>query len=87
MDWRTFAAVSVGVGVVVLAGSLYKILALSGGGRVVAEALGGQLIPQDTQDPNQRKLLNVVQEMAIASGTPAPPVYVLADEPDRRAHV
>ena len=81
MDWRTFAAVSVGVGVVVLAGSLYKILALSGGGRVVAEALGGQLIPQDTQDPNQRKLLNVVQEMAIASGTPAPPVYVLADEP------
>jgi len=80
MDWRTFAAVSAGVGVVVLAGSLYKILALSGGGRVVAEALGGKLIPQDTQDPNQRKLLNVVQEMAIASGTPAPPVYVLADE-------
>ncbi|MCQ4321996.1 M48 family metallopeptidase [Stutzerimonas stutzeri] len=80
MDWRTFAAVSAGVAVVVLAGSLYKILALSGGGKVVAEALGGQLIPQDTQDPNQRKLLNVVQEMAIASGTPAPPVYVLADE-------
>lgn len=81
MDWRTFAAVSLGVGVVVLVGSLYKIMALSDGGKVVAEALGGQLIPQDTQDPNQRKLLNVVQEMAIASGTPVPPVYVLADEP------
>ncbi len=81
MDWRTFAAVSAGVGVVVLAGSLYKILALSGGGKVVAESLGGQLIPQDTRDPNQRKLLNVVQEMAIASGTPAPPVYLLANEP------
>jgi Zn-dependent protease with chaperone function len=80
-DWRTFAAVSVGVGIVVLAGSLYKILALSGGGRVVAESLGGQLLAQDTQDPNQRKLLNVVQEMAIASGTPAPPVYLLANEP------
>ena len=81
MDWQTFAAVSAGVGIVVLAGSLYKILALSGGGKVVAESLGGQLIAQDTQDPNQRKLLNVVQEMAIASGTPAPPVYLLANEP------
>lgn len=81
MDWRTFAAVSAGVGIVVLAGSLYKILALSGGGKVVAESLGGQLLAQDTQDPNQRKLLNVVQEMAIASGTPAPPVYLLANEP------
>src|SRR3546814_609907 len=81
MDWQTFAAVSAGVSVVVLAASLYRILALSGGGKVVAESLGGQLIPQDTQDINQRKLLNVVEEMAIASGTPAPPVYVLANEP------
>jgi len=80
MDWPTFGAVSVGVGIVVLAGSLYKILALSGGGRVVAESLGGQLVPQDAHDPNLRKLLNVVQEMAIASGTPAPPVYLLAQE-------
>ena len=81
MDWQTFAAVSAGVGVVVLVGSLYKIMALSAGGKVVAEALGGQLIPQNTEDLNQRKLLNVVEEMAIASGTPAPPVYLLADEP------
>ena len=81
MDWRTFAAVSAGVGVVVLAGSLYKIMALSAGGKTVAEALGGKLIPQNTDDLKQRRLLNVVAEMAIASGTPAPPVYLLADEP------
>lgn len=81
MDWRTFAAVSAGVGAVVLAGSFYKIMALSAGGKVVAESLGGQLIPQNTKDLKQRKLLNVVEEMAIASGTPAPPVYLLADEP------
>ncbi|WP_339847870.1 M48 family metallopeptidase [uncultured Halopseudomonas sp.] len=80
MDWQTFAAVSIGVGVVVLAGSMYKIMALSAGGKVVAEALGGQLIPQNTDDLKQRKLLNVVEEMAIASGTPPPPVYLLADE-------
>lgn len=81
IDWQTFAAVSAGVGVVVLAGSLYKIMALSAGGKVVAESLGGKLIPQNTKDLKQRKLLNVVEEMAIASGTPPPPVYLLADEP------
>ena len=81
MDWQTFAAVSAGVGVVVLAGSFYKIMALSAGGKVVAESLGGKLIPQNTKDLKQRKLLNVVEEMAIASGTPAPPVYLLTDEP------
>ena len=81
MDWQTFAAVSVGVGSVVLVGSLYKIMILSAGGKTVAEALGGQLIPQNTDDLKQRKLLNVVEEMAIASGTPAPPVYLLVGEP------
>ena len=81
IDWQTFAAVSAGVGVVVVAGSLYKITVLSAGGKVVAESLGGKLIPQNTKDLKQRKLLNVVEEMAIASGTPAPPVYLLADEP------
>lgn len=81
MDWQTFAVVSAGVGVVVLVGSLYKIMVLSAGGKVVAESLGGQLIPQNTDDLKQRTLLNVVEEIAIASGTPAPPVYLLADEP------
>jgi Zn-dependent protease with chaperone function len=81
MDWQKFALVSAAVGTVVLGGSLYKIMALSGGGKTVADALGGQLIPQNTDDLKQRKLLNVVEEMAIASGIPAPPVYILAGEP------
>jgi Zn-dependent protease with chaperone function len=81
MDWKMVATVGAGVSVVVLAGSLYKMMVLSGGGKVVAESLGGQLIPRNTEEPNQRKLLNVVDEMAIASGTPAPPVYLLANEP------
>jgi Zn-dependent protease with chaperone function len=65
---------------VVAGGSLFKIAQLRGGGTVVAESLGGQLIPSDTRDPDARKLLNVVEEMAIASGTPTPPVYLLVDE-------
>lgn len=81
IDWPVFVAVSTGVCIVVLVGSLYKIMTLSGGGKIVAESLGGKLIPQNTDDLSQRKLLNVVEEMAIASGTPAPPVYVLIDEP------
>ena len=81
MDWKMAAMVGAGVSVVVLVGSLYKMMALSAGGKVVAESLGGQLIPRNTEEPNQRKLLNVVDEMAIASGTPAPPVYLLANEP------
>lgn len=80
IDWRTFATVSAAVGAVVLVGSLYKMLALSAGGKAVAESLGGKLIPRNTDDPNQRKLLNVVEEISIASGTPAPPVYVLENE-------
>ena len=80
MDWQTFATVSAGVVAVVLMGSLYKTMALSAGGKTVAEALGGQLIPPNTDVLMHRRLLNVVEEMAIASGTPVPPVYVLVDE-------
>jgi Zn-dependent protease with chaperone function len=80
MDWRMFVTVTVGVGVVVLVGSLYKIMALSAGGKAVAESLGARLISPNTDDLKQRRLLNIVEEMAIASGTPAPPVYLLVDE-------
>ncbi|WP_111643212.1 M48 family metallopeptidase [Marinimicrobium alkaliphilum] len=61
-------------------GSLYKWLQLRGGGKVVAEALGGRLINLDTRDQDERRVLNVVEEMAIASGAPVPPVYVLEED-------
>jgi len=80
--WQPDLLVEVGLATlaVVSAGSLYKIAQLRGGGAVVAEALGGQLVPTDTADPAARQLLNVVEEMAIASGTPTPPVYLLREE-------
>jgi len=65
---------------VVVMGSLYKILALSQGGEVVARWLGGRLIDSSTSDPQERRLLNVVEEMAIASGTPVPSVFLLEEE-------
>ena len=77
---RVFLAV-VGVTLtIVILGSLYKIAALSKGGAALAEGLGGVPISQDTHDLDERKVLNVVEEMAIASGTPVPRVFALNDE-------
>jgi Zn-dependent protease with chaperone function len=74
------AGVAIATAIVVGGGSLYKIAQLRSGGSVVAEALGGALIPQGTRDADERRLLNVVEEMAIASGIPTPPVYLLREE-------
>jgi Zn-dependent protease with chaperone function len=79
-DANLFVAVSAGVLAVVGAGTYYKLSVLSGGGKVVAESLGGTPVARDTVDPLERRLLNVVDEMAIAAGTPVPPVYVLTHE-------
>jgi len=76
---QTFLLVSLGVVSVVLLGSLYKLVALAGGGTRVAEMLGGRLLLPETDDFQERQLLNVVEEMALASGTPVPPVYLLEE--------
>jgi Zn-dependent protease with chaperone function len=79
-DAKLFAGVALGTLAVIFCGSFYKTMALSGGGGAVAESLGGRLVASNTTDPDERKLLNVVEEMAIASGVPMPQVYVLDDE-------
>jgi Zn-dependent protease with chaperone function len=79
-DWEIFWLVGLAVSAVIIFGSMYKTMILSAGGQVVAESLGGKLISANTLDPNLKKTLNVVEEMAIASGTPVPPVYLLEDE-------
>lgn len=66
--------------VVILAGSIYKIFDLRRGGARVAELLGGRCLPPNTDDFYERRLLNVVEEMAIASGMTVPSVYVLPRE-------
>jgi len=64
----------------IFGGSAYKSSQLRQGGRVVAKDLGGRLVLPHTRDPEERQLLNVVEEMAIASGTPVPQVYVMDEE-------
>ncbi|MGB8221220.1 MAG: M48 family metallopeptidase [Polyangiales bacterium] len=62
-------------------GSLYKIAQLREGGPAVARGLGGRKVDPDSTKLEERRLLNVVEEMAIASGVPVPEVYVLEREP------
>jgi Zn-dependent protease with chaperone function len=76
-----FAAVSLATLAVVGLASLYKWSQFSGGGSAVAESVGGRKVDPHTTDPAEHRLLNVVEEMAIASGLPVPDVYVLDSEP------
>ncbi|BAO44331.1 M48 family metallopeptidase [Thiolapillus brandeum] len=80
-DWARFTAISLGVIVVVLAGSGIRTLSLRGGGKTVAEMMGGRLVSGNPRTPLERRLVNVVEEIAIASGTPVPQVYVMEHEP------
>jgi Zn-dependent protease with chaperone function len=73
-------AIAVVILAVVAIGSFYKLMQLSGGGDRVAASLGGRLVSPDSREPQERKLLNVVEEMAIASGTPVPPVYLMEEQ-------
>ena len=64
----------------ILGASMFKTAALSSGGGAVARQMGGTLVSADVQDPLRRRLRNVVEEMAIASGVPVPEIYVLEQE-------
>jgi Zn-dependent protease with chaperone function len=79
-DPRLFFGVTVGVLTVIFIGSAYKTNELAGGGGSVTTLMGGRLVNSNTTDLDERKLLNVVEEMAIASGVPVPQVYVLDEE-------
>ena len=60
--------------------ALHRIAQLADGGGAVASSLGASRVTRETADPKRRRLLNVVEEMAIASGVPVPEVYVLDQE-------
>jgi Zn-dependent protease with chaperone function len=60
--------------------SLFKSASLRGGGGKVARELGGTLVESDTRDTKRRRLRNVVEEIALASGVPVPEIYVLEQE-------
>jgi Zn-dependent protease with chaperone function len=78
--WRMLGKVSLGVTAIVACAILFKWLTISSGGKAVAESLGGVRISPNTDNLDQQRILNVVEEMALASGMPVPPVFLLAKE-------
>ncbi len=69
------------VGVVGLGAGYHALRLASGGGEAVAAMLGGTPVDRASQDPGLRRFVNVVEEMAVASGLPVPALYVLEREP------
>ena len=85
--WNTLTAhpglllfASVGTLAVIGISSLVKTGMLRSGGGVVARQLGATLVPAETRTPSLRRLRNVIEEIAIASGVPVPEIYVLEQE-------
>jgi len=79
-SWTLTGAIALGIMAVVVMAASFKMASLASGGKIVAEMLGGKLIDPSTNDLDERKVLNVVQEMAIASGVPVPSVYLLPEK-------
>jgi Zn-dependent protease with chaperone function len=67
------------LGVIAL-GSLWTALKLMQGGPAVARMMGARAIAPNTQNTDERRLINVVEEMAIASGVPMPAIYLMERE-------
>ena len=79
-NWKVALGVFAVVGAIVGIVTLFKLSQLAAGGTAIAEMLGGRPIDPATRDPKERQLLNLVEEMSIASGVPVPPVYVMDDK-------
>ncbi len=71
------AGIALLVGGPMLAVSAYRLWLLGEGGAAVAHLLGARYVDPGRCTPEERRLQNVVEEMAIASGIAVPPVYVL----------
>ena len=78
-SWEIFFTISCGVVLLITLASLFRLMMLRKGGSAIAELMDGELLVNAQGDLNKQKLLNVVEEMAIASGTPVPPVYLIRD--------
>ena len=66
LPWAGFFAISCGVVLLIVIASLFRLLSLRKGGSAIAELMDGELLVNAQGDLNKQKLLNVVEEMAIA---------------------
>lgn len=82
-----FAFISLGVIGVIILGSLIRGFQIRGGGQAVAQMVNARPVNMNSKDRLERRLINVVEEMSIASGTPIPRLYIMDDEMGMNAFV
>lgn len=80
LNWRRIIIVSLFVPLAVSVVSLWKWLAIRKGGKSIAKLMGGTLLSSNTKDIQEKRLLNVVEEMALAAGMAVPAIYVMQEE-------
>lgn len=80
LSWERILVVAMAIALLLLFAAWLKWLDVKQGGGAVAEQLGGEQVLPLTTDIAERRLINVVEEMAIAAGVPVPPVYVMRRE-------
>jgi Zn-dependent protease with chaperone function len=66
--------------VIIAAGTAKRLYSLFAGGVAVADLIGARHVKRDTAEPQERRLLNIVEEMALASGIALPLVFVIDDQ-------
>ncbi len=81
-EWEPGPTIATGVISLLVVGiaTLIKLSQLRGGGQVVAEMMGGSLLQRAGCSRAEKRVQNIVEEMAIASGMPVPPVYIMQDD-------
>lgn len=77
-SFLTIAGIATGI---ILIGNVFKSLQLAGGGEAVARDVGGRPVDPHTRNLDEKKLINIVEEMSIASGVPTPQVWIMDNEP------
>ncbi len=65
---------------VIAGGTGFRLHQLSGGGVAVADMVGARHVQRDSAEPSERRLLNIVEEMALASGIAVPLAFVMDDQ-------
>lgn len=76
---QVHGVVTLGTLALIAIGSLWKTAELRAGGPAVAAMLGARPVDRNARDAGERRLINVVEEMSLASGVPMPQVHLLED--------
>ncbi|MDR0407346.1 MAG: M48 family metalloprotease [Campylobacteraceae bacterium] len=79
-SWFVIISSFLSVFFVIAYGAIKKFDDLAKGGDAVANELGGKLLLAENANKKEKILINVVDEMSIASGISSPPIYIMENK-------